>query len=77
MDKNLTFRYDKLGDILYIDTCAPYSDQESDEIGDEIIARLNPDSGAIENLEILFFSTRLNSSMPLELPIQAELRLAG
>lgn len=77
MDKNLIFRYDKVGDILYIDTCPPYADQETEEIGDEIIARLNPDSSAIENLEILFFSTRLNSSMLLELPIQAALKLAG
>lgn len=77
MDKNLTFRYDKVGDILYIDTCSPYAAQESEEIGDEIIARLNPDSGVIENLEILFFSKRLSSSTPLELPICAALTLAG
>lgn len=73
----LTFRYDKVGDILYIDTCPPYTTQESEEIGDEIIARLNPDSGAIENLEILFFSKRLDSSIMLELPINAALKLAG
>lgn len=59
MDTNLTFYYDKIGDILYINTCSPYADQETEEIGDEIIARLNPKSGAIENLEILFFSTRI------------------
>lgn len=76
MDKNLTFRYDKIGDILYIDTCPPYAAQESEEIGDEIIARLNPDSGTIENLEILFFSKRLNSSMPLKLPVFAALTFA-
>lgn len=77
MDKNLTFRYDKVGDILYIDICPTYAGQETEEIGDEIIARLNPESGAIENLEILFFSTRLNSSTSVELPIQAALKLAG
>lgn len=77
MDKNLVFHYDKVGDILYIDTCPPYADQETEELGDEIIARLNPDSGAIENLEILFFSTRLNSGTSLELPIQAAFKLAG
>lgn len=77
MDKNLIVRYDKLGDILYIDTCPPYPAQESEELGDEVIARLNPESGAIENLEILFFSTRLNANMALELPIQAALTLAG
>jgi uncharacterized protein YuzE len=77
MDKNLIVRYDKVGDILYIDTCSPYANQETEELGDEIIARLNPDSGAIESLEILFFSTRLNANMALELPIQAALKLAG
>ena len=56
MDKNLTFRYDQVGDILYLDLCSPYEEQESEEIRDEIIARLNPDSNEVENLEILFFS---------------------
>jgi uncharacterized protein YuzE len=60
MDKRLTFRYDKVGDILYIDICPPYAAQESEEIGDEVIARLNPESGEVENLEILFFSKRLS-----------------
>lgn len=77
MEKNLIFRYDKVGDILYIDTCSPYAAQESEEIGNEVIARLNPVSGAIENLEILFFSKRLTSDMPLDMPIYAALQLAS
>jgi uncharacterized protein YuzE len=44
MAENLTFRYDKIGDILYIDICPPYSEQETEELGDEIIARFNPTS---------------------------------
>jgi uncharacterized protein YuzE len=77
MGKNLTFRYDKTGDILFIDICAPYPEQESEEIGDEIIARLNPQSGEVENLEILFFSKRLNEDNLLELPVEVALRLVG
>ena len=77
MEKNLTFRYDPTGDILYLDICPPYADQESEEIGDEIVARLNPDSGEIENLEILFFSKRWNQELPLQLPIDAAFRLVG
>jgi uncharacterized protein YuzE len=69
MDKKLTLRYDKIGDILYIDTCPPYPTQESEELGDEIIARLNPTSGSVENLEILFFSQRTEPLNLLELPI--------
>ncbi|WOD39076.1 DUF2283 domain-containing protein [Nodosilinea sp. E11] len=59
MAEKLVFKYDQTGDILYINTCAPYAEQESEEIGDEMIARLNPVSGEVENLEILFFSKRL------------------
>ncbi|MEM9162947.1 MAG: DUF2283 domain-containing protein [Cyanobacteria bacterium P01_F01_bin.4] len=77
MTDKIIFRYDRVGDILYIDKCAPYADQESEEIGDEIIARFNPQSGVIENLEVLFFSKRLLNDESLELPIDGELRLAS
>jgi uncharacterized protein YuzE len=76
MDTKLTFQYDREGDILYINTRPPYPEQESDEIGDEVIARFNPDTGQIENLEVLFFSTRLLRSNLFELPVTADLRLA-
>lgn len=76
-DQRLVFRYDQEGDILYIDQCPPYAEQEAEEIGDEIVARLNPDSGAIENLEILFFSKRLTANEKIELPVEMDLRLAS
>ena len=55
METNLTFQYDKEADILYVNTCPPYPEQKSGELADEIIARFNPDTGDIENLEVLFF----------------------
>jgi len=73
MGTRLTFTYDREADILHIDTCPPYAEQESEELGDEVIARLNPDTGAVENLEVLFFSTRLLRSELFDLPITAEL----
>jgi hypothetical protein len=76
MDKKLTFNYDRLADILYINKVAPYPEQVSDELGDEIIARFNPTTGEIENLEVLFFSTRLLRSELFSLPVDAEFRLA-
>ena len=75
MAEKLTFRYDREADILYIDKCTPYSEQESEELGGEIIARLNPETGEVENLEVMFFSTRLLRSDLFELPISADLRL--
>jgi hypothetical protein len=69
MKKQLTILYDKTGDILYVNTCKPYPEQESEELRDEIIARLNPTSGTVENLEILFFAHRTQPLNLLELPI--------
>ena len=76
MAQKLTLRYDEVGDILYIDQVAPYPEQESEDIGDEIIARLNPNTKKIENLEVLFFSTRLHGVAHLELPVEADLQLS-
>ena len=77
MDKGLTFKYDRLTDILYIDKTPPYPEQETEELGDDVIARLNPTTGEIENLEVLFFSTRLLRQDLFELPIKVDLRLAA
>jgi len=77
MEAKLSFRYDREADILYIDKCPPYLEQESEELGDDVIARLNLDTGEIENLEVLFFSTRLLRSDLFQVPIAATLRLVG
>ena len=37
MEKQLTIHYGKIGDILYVNTCQPYPEQESEELSDEII----------------------------------------
>jgi hypothetical protein len=77
MDAKLKFKYDREADILHIDKCLPYAEQQSEELPDEIVARLNPQTGEIENLEVLFFSTRLLRSDLFELPVTADLRLVG
>ncbi len=38
----MTFQYNREADILSIDICEPYPEQESEEFEDEIIARFNP-----------------------------------
>ena len=73
MEARLSFKYDREADILYIDTTTPYPEQDSEELGEDVVARLNPDSGEIENLEVLFFSTRLMRREWFELPVLAEL----
>ena len=76
MEKKLTFRYDREADILHINKGSPYAEQDSEEIGDGVIARLNRATREIENLEVLFFSTRLLRSELLELPVTADLRIS-
>lgn len=75
METTLKFLYDREADILHIDKCPPYAEQASEEIGDEVVARLNPDTGEVENVEVLFFSTRLLRNGLFELPVKADLRL--
>ena len=76
MATRLSFRYDRGADILHIDKRPPYAEQECEELGDEVIARLNPETEEVENLEVLFFSTRLLRNDLLDLPLVAELRIA-
>ncbi|MBF0467575.1 MAG: DUF2283 domain-containing protein [Desulfamplus sp.] len=71
METQLIFQYDRNADILYIQTCPPYPEQESEELGDDIIARLNPVTDEIESLEVMFFSTRLLRTDILKLPVLA------
>ena len=76
MEAKLSFQYHREADILYISKCPSYAEQETEEIGDDVVARLNPKTNDIESLEILFFSTRLLRGDLFELPVTANLRLA-
>lgn len=76
MDKRLIIRYDREGDILHIDKVPPYAAQESEELGDEVIARVNPQTDEIENLEVLFFTTRLLRKDVFDLPVEADFRIS-
>lgn len=77
MGAKLSFKYDREADILHIDKCPPYAEQETEEIGDEVVARLNPTTGEIESLEVLFFSSRLLSGDLVEVAIEGELHIAA
>lgn len=73
----LAFQYDLEADILHIHSRPPYAEQESEELGDDVIARLDPKTGDVESLDVLFFSTRLLRSDLFELPVTADLHRAG
>jgi hypothetical protein len=52
MESKLSFRYDREADVPRIDRCSPYAVQGSEELGDEVIARLNSTTHEVENLEV-------------------------
>ena len=58
--------------LVYI---AKASRSYAEQATEEIVARLNPTTREVENLEVLFFSTRLLRGDLFELPIHADLRL--
>lgn len=75
MDRHLVFDYDAVGDILYVNVVEPYATQESDMVSDYVVARSNPETGTIENLEILFFFERVGRGEKIDLPVSAEMNL--
>lgn len=76
MDKKLIINYDRVGDILYIDTIEPYEEQELEHQKDDIVTRHNPETDEVEGIEISFFLERLKGANELKLDIAADFRLA-
>ena len=71
----LLIEYDAIGDILYLGKTKPYAEQASEEIDYGVVARLNPTTGDVENLEILFFTQRVKSGEVLHIPVLADFQL--
>jgi hypothetical protein len=74
MTDKLSFRYDRDGKVLHTSTRPTYSEQETEELGGHVVERFSPQTAEIENLEVLFFSTRLLRSELFDLPVTAVLR---
>jgi len=73
----LAFQYDSEAAILYVSSRPPYAEQEGEELGDDVIARLKPKTGDVESLAVLFFSARLLRSDLFELPVTVDFHRAG
>ncbi len=56
MEAPLKFDYDAVGDTLYITRVQPYAAQDVDPLEYNLLARRNPTTGALEGLEIQFFT---------------------
>ena len=69
MGANLTFQYDRIGDILTIEIRPPYRGQDSDEIGDSVVTRFHPRTDIVEGIEVLFLASHLVSQAPFRLDV--------
>ncbi len=75
---NLQYFFDKDADVLYVSKGDPKADVESEEVGDGIIARLDPVTREIVGFTILNFLKRTEQGLPaIVLPFRADLRLAS
>lgn len=62
METPLTFEYDDVGNILYINKVPRYPQQESKQLAYNVVVRRNPRTGSVESLEVLFFTRWLFKS---------------
>ena len=56
METPLTFEYDATGDILYIRAVPPHPDQVKDQVEYNVVVRRNPDTNAVEGVDVRFFT---------------------
>ena len=69
MSTNLIFEYDRIGDILSIEICPPYPEQETEEIDDSVVAKFHPQTDLVESIEVLFLSAHVLGCDPFRLDV--------
>ena len=75
---NLQYFFDKEADVLYVSKGDPRANVESEEVGDGIVARLDPVTREIVGFTILNFLKRTEEALPaIMLPFRADLSLAS
>ena len=75
---NLHYYYDAEADVMYFSKGEPSEDAISREMGDDVVARLNPQTGETIGFTILNFMKRAKEkTMSVSLPFMMELTPAG
>ena len=70
----LFYYYDKKADVFYLSQGKPSAQDATKELADDVVIRINPRTKKIRGFTILNFASRLRKkSLPLSLPIRAEL----
>jgi hypothetical protein len=78
MSKHLKLAYDEPSDTLYLDWAEPHENQDSRSISKDVLARFSVESGKLETLEVMNFTARFTSDVPLDVPLEdSQGRLEG
>lgn len=74
MDKVTQLFYDAEGDVLYLSIGEPRP-AISQEVGDDVLLRIDPNTGEIVGMTVLNLSSRFGSvQLPQSLPVEMDLR---
>lgn len=78
MKEKLQYFFDREADILYVSQGPPRAEAESEEVGDGVIARLDPQTHEVIGFTVLNFLKRSDQHLPTTvLPFKAELSLTA
>lgn len=78
MEKGLNIFYDEEADVLYFTKGKPNENAVSNEIGDDIIVRINPDTTEVIGFTILNLSKRFKEGKNAQtLPLDANFVLSA
>jgi hypothetical protein len=75
MGTKLNIEYDEPSDTLHIEKCPPYPEQDSDDIGEDILGRFNPSTGDLEAIQVLCFRSRIKEDGSVKVPVTADFKL--
>lgn len=64
-----TFEYDPPTDTLFVHFVQPYAEQWIESVSDEVTVRLNPQTRAVETIEIGDYLARLQAGEAVEVPV--------
>ena len=72
----LQYYFDKEADVLYVSQGEPRADADSEEVGEGVVARFDPNTREVVGFTILNFLKRSDKDLPaVVLPFHAELTL--
>lgn len=74
-NNHLNYYFDAEADVFYFSKGTPKATDQSEEVSDGVIARIDPKTHEVRGFTVLNFSKRPKRQRPVELPFKAEFGL--